>query len=207
MNSGAEIIVSSGGILDVLSGTLQLADDQISGDKLHGGVYSNFRSTGIDDNAISSTITIDGNGHVIIGATSAAGNTKLSIIESNVTSVPDVDADELSIENEGGGSGRAGITILSGATSGISAIHFGDSDNPKEGQIQFNNNGDDFFIKINGGNKFAFTNAGTMQFLSFTSALSINDALVGGTSSGSVNTYIKISVGGTTSYIKGYSSI
>ena len=51
-----------------LSGkTITLADDQISGNKIHGGTISNFASTGIDDNASSTSVTIDSSGRVGIG--------------------------------------------------------------------------------------------------------------------------------------------
>lgn len=67
--SGADITVGSGKTLDVSAGTLTLADDQISGDKIHGGTISAFASTGIDDNAASTAITIDSSERVGIGAT------------------------------------------------------------------------------------------------------------------------------------------
>ena len=57
--SGYDITVGAGKTLDVSSGTLTLADNQISGDKVHGGTISNFASTGIDDNATATKITLD----------------------------------------------------------------------------------------------------------------------------------------------------
>jgi len=56
--SGYDITVGTGKTLDVSSGTLTLANDQISGDKVHGGTISNFASTGIDDNATSTKVTL-----------------------------------------------------------------------------------------------------------------------------------------------------
>jgi len=44
--------------LDVSAGTLTLADDQILGDKIHGGTISDFASTGIDDNATATKMTL-----------------------------------------------------------------------------------------------------------------------------------------------------
>jgi len=52
------------------TGTLTLPDDGISGDDVNGGTISNFASTGIDDNATSTAITIDASQRVGIGATS-----------------------------------------------------------------------------------------------------------------------------------------
>ncbi|RPG31981.1 MAG: hypothetical protein CBB72_011325 [Muricauda sp. TMED12] len=61
-----------------LSGkTITLADDQISGNKIHGGTISNFASAGIDDNASGTAVTITNAGNVGIGATSP--NTKLHV--------------------------------------------------------------------------------------------------------------------------------
>jgi hypothetical protein len=56
--AGYDITVGAGRTLDVSSGTLTLADDQISGDKVDGGTISNFASTGIDDNATATKITL-----------------------------------------------------------------------------------------------------------------------------------------------------
>ena len=56
--SGYDITVGTGKTLDVSAGTLTLANDQISGDKVHGGTISNFASTGIDDNATSTKVTL-----------------------------------------------------------------------------------------------------------------------------------------------------
>jgi hypothetical protein len=58
------------GTLDMSSGTLTLANDQLSGNVIDGGTISNFASTGIDDNATSTAITIDSNDNVGIGNSS-----------------------------------------------------------------------------------------------------------------------------------------
>jgi hypothetical protein len=56
-----------------LSGkSLTFAADQISGNAIDGGVISNFTSTGIDDNATSTAVTILSNGNVGIGTSSPA---------------------------------------------------------------------------------------------------------------------------------------
>lgn len=54
----SDVTVGAGKTLNVSSGTLTLADNQISGDKVDGGTISNFASTGIDDNATSTKITV-----------------------------------------------------------------------------------------------------------------------------------------------------
>ena len=51
------------------SGTLSFPDNSISGDDVDGGTISNFASTGIDDNATSTAITIDSSERVGFNAT------------------------------------------------------------------------------------------------------------------------------------------
>jgi hypothetical protein len=78
----------------VVDGTLENADytdNAISGDKIDGGIISNFQSTGIDDNATSTAITIDSSENVQLStgnkrlyATSNAGN-KASLVVFNQT--------------------------------------------------------------------------------------------------------------------------
>lgn len=67
-NLTASGTITSTGTVDVSGATLTLANDQISGDKIHGGSISNFASTGIDDNAASTVLTIDGANNILIGA-------------------------------------------------------------------------------------------------------------------------------------------
>tara|TARA_R110001606_G_scaffold29733_3_gene92579 strand:- start:7843 stop:12633 length:4791 start_codon:yes stop_codon:yes gene_type:complete len=56
--SSYDITVGAGRSLDVSAGTLTLANNQISGDKVDGGSISNFASTGIDDNATATKVTV-----------------------------------------------------------------------------------------------------------------------------------------------------
>lgn len=57
--SAYDITVGAGKTLDVSSAdALTLADNQISGDKVHSGTISDFASTGIDDNATSTKLTL-----------------------------------------------------------------------------------------------------------------------------------------------------
>jgi len=51
------------------SGTVSFPDNSISGDDIDGGTISDFASTGIDDNATSTAITIDSSQEVGIGVT------------------------------------------------------------------------------------------------------------------------------------------
>ena len=54
------------------TGTLTLPDDGISGDDVNGGTISNFASTGIDDNASSTSLTINSSNNVGIGGSPSA---------------------------------------------------------------------------------------------------------------------------------------
>jgi len=57
--SAYDITVGAGKTLDVSSAdALTLANNQISGDKVHSGTISDFASTGIDDNATSTKLTL-----------------------------------------------------------------------------------------------------------------------------------------------------
>ena len=52
----------------------KVADNALSGNKIDGGLISNFTSTGIDDNATSNAITIDSSENVGIGTSSPGAN-------------------------------------------------------------------------------------------------------------------------------------
>ena len=58
--------------LDLSGKTLTFTNDQISGNAVDGGTISNFASTGIDDNATSTAITIDSSQNVGVGTPSPA---------------------------------------------------------------------------------------------------------------------------------------
>ena len=83
-----------------------------------------FTSPGIDDNATSTAITIDGNQRVGIGTDVPDG--KLNVFSASAGNVSaDADADELVLEN----SGNVGLSLLT-ASTGESSIYFG---NPGSG--------------------------------------------------------------------------
>ncbi len=68
--------------MNLSSKTLTFAANQISGNSVDGGVISNFASTGIDDNASATAVTILSDGNVGIG-TSSPGSNKLYVYQSN----------------------------------------------------------------------------------------------------------------------------
>ena len=63
-------------------GNTEVADNALSGDKIDGGTISNFTSTGIDDNATSTAITIDASEKVGIGTSIL--NSNKAVIEGGV---------------------------------------------------------------------------------------------------------------------------
>jgi hypothetical protein len=69
--------------MNLSSKTLTFAANQISGNSVDGGVISNFASTGIDDNASSTAVTILSDGKVGIGT--ASPSRKLTVLGVNNT--------------------------------------------------------------------------------------------------------------------------
>jgi hypothetical protein len=69
------------------SKTLTFAANQISGNSVDGGVISNFASTGIDDNASATAVTIASDGNVGIGgaAATASGYSKYLHVQATST--------------------------------------------------------------------------------------------------------------------------
>ena len=96
----SDITVGAGKTLDVSNGTLTLANDQISGDKIDGGTISNFASTGIDDNATSTAITIDSSENIGIGTTVPSTLLHLQRNSSN---------DQLTLQRTGTATGKWNI--------------------------------------------------------------------------------------------------
>ena len=81
--------------LDFSSKTMVMANDQLSGDKIHGGTISGFTSTGIDDNATVNILTVSDTIPLLIkktGSTSAV-------------------QEFLRLENSAGGGAGAGSSI------------------------------------------------------------------------------------------------
>tara|TARA_Y100000590_G_scaffold145471_2_gene167300 strand:+ start:2902 stop:4026 length:1125 start_codon:yes stop_codon:yes gene_type:complete len=64
---------------EIANGTTTFSADAISGDSVDGGTISNFASTGIDDNAASTALTIDSSGNSTFG-----GNVILSTASATV---------------------------------------------------------------------------------------------------------------------------
>ena len=105
------------GSVNVSGATLTLANDQLSGDKIDGGTISNFASTGIDDNADQTVLTIGADeSAAFAGAVTVAGdltvNGSVTSISSTNTTIED---NNIVLNNGETGAGvtegSAGITI------------------------------------------------------------------------------------------------
>ncbi len=103
------------------TGTLTLPDDGISGDDVNGGTISNFASTGIDDNAASTAITIDSSqdvtftSNVSIGTSNNLGVLTIKAAASDdqdlITITEDATNQSFSINGNFAGLGSTGNAI------------------------------------------------------------------------------------------------
>ena len=144
ISTGAVTTSKLAGTLDFSSKTMVMADNQLSGDKIHGGTISAFTSTGIDDNASSTAVTIDSSGNLLVGKTSASFSTAGQEFRTNgATVLGRSGAEPLTlnrISNDGGivNFNKDGTTVGSiGSVSG--ALYIG-SPNGSDAFIKFNNN-------------------------------------------------------------------
>ena len=124
-----------------------------------------FSSTGIDDNADATAMTITSAEKIGIGETSPLGLVHIKTADSGAGA--NGDADDLIVENGTSGA-SAGISILS-ATNGYGAINFGDSGDDNIGIINYDhpNNAMKFFSngyeKMNiGSSTTTFNSNGTV---------------------------------------------
>ena len=88
MNSANAVITGgdiSGADIDLSGQSITFQDDNISGDAIHGGTISNFASTGIDDNADQTVLTLGADEvAAFAGAVTIAGNLTVSGTETTV---------------------------------------------------------------------------------------------------------------------------
>jgi hypothetical protein len=105
-----ELVVNDSGVSKKVQIDNLIADNGLSGDKIDGGTISNFTSTGIDDNATSTAITIDASENVGIGTSSTFGKASINSNGAPATS----------------GNMSTGLTVHN--TSGGTAINIGTYD-------------------------------------------------------------------------------
>jgi len=106
-----------------------------------------FTSTGIDDNATSTAITIDASENVGIGTSSFTGaNTFM---------------DDLVVYNATAGTG-AGLSIIGNATNGYSSIAFGDTADWDTGRLQYNHTDNSMAFHTNSAERMQISSAGNV---------------------------------------------
>jgi len=88
-----ELVVNDSGTSKKITIDNLIADNGLSGDKIDGGTISNFTSTGIDDNATSTAITIDASENVGVGTTTPTTSLNVKkIVGDNTETVVRVSA-------------------------------------------------------------------------------------------------------------------
>ena len=118
-----------------------------------------LKSTGIDDNATSTAITIDSSENVGISETTPLGKLHVKTADSGISSVSG-GANELVLE----GSSDTGMCIV-GGTSSSSQILFGDSGSSFRGAINYDNGSDSLRISTSASERMRIDSAGTVRML------------------------------------------
>jgi len=121
--------------MDLSTKTITLAADAISGNSVHSGTISDFASTGIDDNATSTVVTVASTGKVGVGAT-VPGN-HLTVYAASATTLQ-----------------LANATTTAGAGDGLLISQIGDNaviSNAEVGYLK---------LKTNGSDRLTITSAG-----------------------------------------------
>ena len=131
--------VIAGTTVDMSGQTLTIDDDAISGDKIDGGVISNFASTGIDDNATATQITVS-DAEVSFGADVAVtGNLTVSGTLTSVNTTNTEIADNSIVLNKG--------ETGAGVTSGSAGLEI-DRGTEDAATFQFNETTDTWELKV-----------------------------------------------------------
>jgi hypothetical protein len=139
--SGAAITGGTiqGTAIDMTGQTLTFDNDAISGDSIDGGTISDFASTGIDDNATSTQLTITDSDITMAGDAIVTGNLTVNGTLTSVNTTNTEIADNSIVLNNG--ETAAGVTA---GTAGIE-IDRGTADNAT---IQWNETTDAFEFKV-----------------------------------------------------------
>ncbi len=107
------------------------------------GTIPNFTSTGIDDNADATAMTITSAEKIGIGETAPLGQLHIKEQDSGVSSISS-NGDQLVLEN----SGHCGMHILSG-TGSDGVLYFGDSGGSGMGQLKYQHASNQFAFETN----------------------------------------------------------
>lgn len=120
------------------------------------GTVTSFTSTGIDDNADATAITINSSEQVGIGETSMQGTLHVKTSDSGVSSSPS-HSNDLVVENSTNG----GITLNNGA-SNSGTITFQNSTNADDGAISYRNSDRQLRFKTAGADRLTIGASGDL---------------------------------------------
>jgi len=135
--------------------TAKIADGNVASAKLSYPLTT-FSSTGIDDNATSTAITIDSSENVGIGETAPLGKLHVKSADSGAT--PITSGDELVVE---GGSGNIGMSFLSTGGNG-QFIYFGDDADNNIGSIKYEHGDNSFQFVTNASEAMRIDSSGNV---------------------------------------------
>ena len=185
--------------MNLSSKTLTFAANQISGNSVDGGVISNFASTGIDDNASATAVTILSDGKVGIGT--ASPSRKLTVLGvNNTTNFEVTDAaggNTFNIYNNTTSSAVAIGTssgLMSFGFNGIDKVHF-----KSDGKVGIGTNSPDVKFHVSGGNARIAGTETSGSFMDINPSNTGSDGVSLGASYYGSGSYgpIKFSTGGT----------
>jgi fibronectin-binding autotransporter adhesin len=130
----------SGTSIDLSGQSLTLTADSVSGDSVHGGTISNFASTGIDDNATATALTIDSSQNATFGSDlTVTGDLTVNGSVTSISSTNTTIEDNTIVLNNG----ESGAGVTEGS-AGIS-IDRGTAD---DALINWNETTDEFELKV-----------------------------------------------------------
>jgi hypothetical protein len=125
------------------------------------GTLTGFTSTGIDDNATSTAITIDSSENVGIGTGSPQALNHISSGYSAPTGGIDSNIFSL-ISNSASTGSYAGLGLLAG-NAAASFIHFGDTDDMNSGTLDYFHSDNSMRFSTNGGERVRISSSGLVS--------------------------------------------
>jgi len=139
-DSGGTVIEvgTSPSTIDINAGTID--GTVIGGASAAAGTFTTFTSTGIDDNATSTAITIDSSQNVGIGGSPVSGSRRLMVKDS----------------------GDVRVDIRSGADTNLGAIDFSDTSNTARGQLVYDHNDDSMQFKTLSAERMRIDSSGNL---------------------------------------------
>jgi hypothetical protein len=156
-------IANSTGVFTINSAVLTTADINggtidgavIGGSSAAAGTFTTFTSTGIDDNASSTAITIDSSQNVGIGTASPAS--ALTVSDGTVSSLTPFGGTELFLDSIG-----SNYLQFGSGTSSSPAIYFGDSADGDVGGIIYAHASNAMSFRTNGSERMRIASTGNV---------------------------------------------